>query len=275
MRHYLDWGRIEDKPGRFTFNPTHAGGWNLDAIYQRCKAEGIDMLVCLKTCPNWLQETYPANKRDAENVPMPYGANKAKPASYILQAKVAFQFAARYGSNKQINKALLKIDSSQRWTADGINQQLTGLNTVKYIECDNERNKWWKGDKAHQTAEEYAANLSAFYDGHKGILGKDIGIKTADPDMQVVMAGLAKTDVNYVKGMIEWCRINRGYKADGSINLCFDVINFHLYDNDHLDHHDQATQGIAPEQSEAAEVASQFALLSNQYHLPVWVTEAG
>jgi len=233
------------------------------------------MLVCLKTCPNWLQETYPANKRDAENVPMPYGANKAKPASYILQAKVAFQFAARYGSNKQINKALLKIDSSQRWTADGINQQLTGLNTVKYIECDNERNKWWKGDKAHQTAEEYAANLSAFYDGHKGILGKDIGIKTADPDMQVVMAGLAKTDVNYVKGMIEWCRINRGYKADGSINLCFDVINFHLYDNDHLDHHDQATQGIAPEQSEAAEVASQFALLSNQYHLPVWVTEAG
>jgi hypothetical protein len=93
--------------------------------------------------------------------------------------------------------------------------------------------------------------------------------------MQVVMAGLAKTDVNYVKSMIEWCRKNRGYKANGSINLCFDVINFHLYANDHLQHHDQATQGVAPEQSEAANVAAQFALLGNEYHLPVWVTEAG
>ncbi len=275
VRHYLDWGRIEDKPGKFTFNPAHAGGWNLDAIYQRCKADGIDMLVCLKTCPNWLQDTYPANERDAENVPMPYGANKAKPVSYILQAKAAFQFAARYGSNKQIDKALLKIDSSPRWTADQTNQPFTGLHTVKYMECDNERDKWWKGDKAHQTAEEYAANLSAFYDGHKGTLGKDVGVKTADPKMQVVMAGLAKTDVHYVKAMIEWCRKNRGYKADGNINLCFDVINFHLYANDHLEHHDQATQGVAPEQSEAAEVASQFALLGNQYYLPVWVTEAG
>jgi hypothetical protein len=91
----------------------------------------------------------------------------------------------------------------------------TGLGLIKYIECDNERDKWWKGPKAQQTPEEYAANMSAFYDGNKGKLGKNAGIKTADPNIMVVMGGLANADPNFVIKMIEWCRKNRGLKADG------------------------------------------------------------
>jgi len=275
VRHYLDWGRIETEKGKYTFSPTHSGGWNLDLMYQRSKADGIDMLVCLKTCPNWLLETYPSNERDAENVPMPYGSDKANPASYILQAKAGFQFAARYGYTNQTDLSSITIDQAPRWTGDQVNEVKTGLGLIKYIECDNERDKWWKGDKAYQKPEEYAANLSAFYDGDKGKLGKGVGIKAADPKMQVVMAGLAKTDVNYVAAMIEWCKKNRGFKADGSVDLCFDVINFHLYANDHLTNNGNASKGIAPELSEAGEVAADFVKLANTYHLPVWVTEAG
>jgi len=276
FRHYLDWQKIEPKRGSFTFNPTNNGGWNLDVIYQRCKQENIDVLVCIKGCPDWLLETYPQNLRDGENIPMPFGAKRDDPASYIEQARAGFQFAARYGSSKNVNPALVTVDSKPRWTNDPINVPKVGLGYIKYIECDNERDKWWKGDKAHQTAEEYAANLSAFYDGDQGRLGKGVGVKTADPSIKVVMAGLAKSDPNYVQAMINWCRVHRGYKADGSVNLCFDVINYHYYSsNAKPGSSDMGTEGVAPELSQAGQIADAFVALGKRYHLPVWVTEAG
>lgn len=274
VRHYLDWQKIEPKRGSYTFNPTNNGGWNLDAIYERCKQEDIDMLVCLKQCPDWLLETYPSNMRDGENIPMPFASNRQSPASYLLQAKMGFQFAARYGSNKNVDRSLLSVDSKPRWTDDGVNTVKIGLGLVKYIECDNERDKWWKGDKAHQTPQEYAANLSAFYDGDKGRLGKGAGVKAADPNIQVVMAGLAKPDAGYVQQMIDWCKVHRGYRADGSVNLCFDVINFHLYCNNGKGDA-MGTEGIAPELSNAGAIADSFVKLGKAYHLPVWVTESG
>jgi len=207
---------------------------------------------------------------------MPYGANKRDPASYIEQAKAAFQFAARYGSNKKVDPALVTVDSKPRWTNDPVNVVKIGLGTIKYIECDNERDKWWKGDKAYQSPEEYAANLSAFYDGDKGRLGKGVGVKTADPNIKVVMAGLAKPDPDYVITMINWCKVHRGYKPDGSVNLCFDVINFHLYTNNQQPGSSQpGTEGIAPELSNAGSIADSFVKIGKAYHLPVWVTEAG
>ena len=69
VRHYMDWEKIEDSPGNYTFNPTRRGGWNYDAIYQRCKQDGILVLACLKEAPDWLYNTYPEGQRDANNVP--------------------------------------------------------------------------------------------------------------------------------------------------------------------------------------------------------------
>jgi hypothetical protein len=276
VRHYLDWEKIEPEKGHFTFNPARSGGWNYDIIYERCKQEGIDVLACIKGCPNWLQATYPPDMRDGENIPMAYGANRNDPASYIEEAKMAFQFAARYGSNVHVDPKLLSVDSKPRWTNDPPNEVKIGLNTIKYIECDNERDKWWKGDKAHQTAEEYAANMSAFYDGDKGKLGPGVGVKTADPHMIVVMAGLAKPDPGYVQQMINWCKVHRGYKPDGSVNLCFDVINYHYYSNNSAPGStDFGTEGMAPELTNGGAIADAFVRLGKTYHLPVWVTETG
>ena len=277
VRHYLDWSKIEQSEGKYTFNPSHSGGWYYDIIYQRCKTEGLDLLVCLKTIPDWLMNTYPANQRDAENVPAPYGLDKSDPTSYLKQAKTGFQFAARYGSNKTLDPSLVTVNTSIRWTGDDANSVKIGLDLVKYIECDNERDKWWKGKQAEQTAEEYAANMSAFYDGHKGKLGKNVGVKNADPKMIVVMAGLSTANPEYVVKMIDWCRKNRGLKADGTVDLCFDVINYHLYANNAFINNGNATTGVAPELSNIGTVADSFIKMAktNAPGLEVWMTETG
>jgi hypothetical protein len=276
VRHYMDWEKLEASEGSYTFNPTHSGGWNYDAIYERCRAEGIDVLACLKTIPGWMQRTYPPTERDRENVPVKFGKSFSDPCSYIEQAKVAFQFAARYGSNSAVSPSLLNVSP---FTERGYSNTVkVGLGLIKYIECDNERDKWWKGRKAYQTAYEYAANLSAFYDGHKNTMGPGAGVKNADPNIKVVMGGLAKPDTNYVLQMIDWCRQKRGYNADGTINLCWDVINYHFYSNDsETSQEGKATRGVAPELSPAAKTAQAFVRLSKQYaySMPVWVTEAG
>lgn len=277
IRHYLDWHRIEKSEGAYTFNPTHEGDANLDIIYEKLKAEGIDVLVCIKTIPSWLMNTYPAGERDNENVPAPYGLDRRNPKSYIQQARAGFQFAARYGSNKSINTSLITVNTSVRWNGDNANQVKIGLNLVKYIECDNERDKWWKGKKAQQTAEEYAANLSAFYDGNQGKLGKNIGVKTADPNMQVVMGGLGDAKPEFIEKMIAWCKKNRGMRSDGTVNLCFDVINYHLYANDAFVNGGKATKGVAPELAEIGQIADKFIDVRNRHAkgIPVWVTETG
>ncbi len=278
IRHYMDWEKLESTEGGYTFNPVHSGGWNYDLIYERCKAEGIEVLACLKTIPNWMQATYPENERDSENIPLRYGKDLNDPASYIEQAKVGFQYAARYGSNTNVDPSLLSVNSSQRWTNDGINTVKIGLNLIKYIECENERDKWWKGRKAYQTSREYAANLSAFYDGHKNTMGSGVGIKNADPNMKVVVAGLAAASVDYIKGMIDWCKEHRGYKADGSVNLCWDIINYHLYSDDGaMMQNGMSSRGAAPEITRVGQIASEFNTLAHQQSqgMPVWVTETG
>jgi hypothetical protein len=278
VRHYMNWNKLENTEGNYTYNPTNNGSWNYDLIYTRCKQDSILVLADLKNLPVWMMNTHPANERDDENVPTPYGADRSLPASYVVQAHTAFQFAARYGYNTKVNPKLVKVDSRPRWTNDPHNVVKIGMGLIKYIECGNENDRWWKGDKATQTPEQYAANMSAFYDGHKGALGADAGVKTADPTMQVVMGGLATADVKYVQRMIDWCKANRGYKADGTINLCFDIINYHLYSNDgSIATHKRATTGVAPELSEAAGIADAFVKLANSLpnHPPVWVTEVG
>ncbi|MNX62955.1 hypothetical protein D3C86_939400 [compost metagenome] len=101
-----------------------------------------------------------------------------------------------------------------------------------------------------------------------GTLGKDVGVKTADPNMKVVMAGLADPDPNFVKRMIEWCKKNR--VKNGNYTLCFDVINYHHYSNENW------SKGIAPELSNSGAVADEFVSIGKQYgNTEVWVTECG
>ena len=268
VRHYMDWEKLEEKEGVYSFAPTTSGGWNYDTVYKWCWDHNITVLACLKTLPTWIVATYPKDEQDNENIPMRAGKDPADPQSYIEQARAGFQYAARYGNNKNIDPKLIKLDPS--------NQFRLGLGTVGYIECDNERDKWWKGRKAYQTGREYAANLSAFYDGNHNTMGPGVGVKNADPTMKVVMAGTAGITTDFVRGMIDWSREFRGYR-DGGVDIPWDITNYHFYSND-ADYtpNKKQTTGIAPELSKAAAVAHNFVQMAHTYGIgPVWVTEAG
>ena len=208
---------------------------------------------------------------------MRYGKDPSDPASYTEQAKMAFQFAARYGGNKAADINLLKVDATPRWKDDQVNTVKTGLGLIRYIECDNERDKWWKGRVAYQTGREYAANMSAFYDGNKCKLGPGAGVKNADHNMKVVMGGLSNPSTSYIMGMIDWCKQYRGYKPDGSVDLPWDIINYHYYANDANDNNKEQTRGVAPELTSTAKTAEEFVQFAHQNagDMPVWVTEAG
>lgn len=276
VRHYMDWEKLESQPGQYSFNLTLSGAWNYDAMYERFKAENIDVLACLKTVPKWLENTYPADQRDYGNNPAQYGADLSDPRSYVQQARVAFQYMARYGYNRNVNPALVKVTNVKTWMPP--HQKKIGMGLIRYIECENERDKTWKGRQGYQTAREYAANLSAFYDGHKHTLGPDAGVKTADPSATVVVGGLAASTTDYVRAMVDWCREHRGLKPDGRVNLCWDVINQHLYANDAgTSQGGGGKRGAAPERSGVGQQAAAFVQLAHEvaYDMPVWITETG
>jgi hypothetical protein len=278
FRQYMDWEKLEHYEDVYTYNPCFNGGWNYDIIYERCQQAGIVVLPCLQGAPNWMYNTYPAEDQDNNIVPVKYGKSFSDPNSYREQAQVAFQYVARYGSNPNVDTTLLSVFTQPRWTNDNVNTLKVGLGTIQYIECGNERDKWWKGRKAYQTAREYAANLSAFYDGHKNTMGPGIGAKNADPNIKVVMAGLASASPDYIRGMIDWCKEFRGYKPDGTVNLCWDVINYHLYsDNANSSQSGSSSRAAAPEVSIAGNVAKAFVKVAHEeaYDMPVWITELG
>ena len=81
---------------------------------------------------------------------------------------------------------------------------------------------------------QYAAQLSADYDGHRSdpdfsVADTDtyLGLKNADPNTRLVMAGLADLRGKYVNDMLPWFEQYR----DGDIPI--DVLNFHHYSSNY------------------------------------------
>lgn len=279
FRHYLDWNRMENKRDEYTFSPAHGGGWDYDMTYEACRQAGTEVLVCMKNIPDWLKKTYPEGSQSDDNVPAPWGMPRDQPESYRAMAAMGFQFAARYGANPHVQLQQVQVYPKPRWPQDPTNITRRGLNLVHFLECGNEYDKWWKGANGYMNCYEYAALLSAFYDGHKGTLGSGTGVKNADSTMQVVIGGLAKPDPSYIRGMFEWCRQHRGYRNDGTVDICWDIINFHYYPSERdgflprWDNH----HGKEPETGGLIETIRNFRQFSARYlnHQPVWITELG
>jgi len=159
-------------------------------------------------------------------------ADRQKPSTYIEFARLAFQSAARYGTNKHLDPHLLRTPDKQM-----------GLNLLAGIEAGNELNAGWNGRRRYTSPFEMAALLSAFYDGHHNTLGPGVGVKNADPNMPVFMGGIVSVNPRVIRAMIDWCAQNRGYRPDGTVDICWDVIKFHQYTNSHgLEQHQSGTR---------------------------------
>jgi hypothetical protein len=275
-REYQYWEWMEAKEGKNTFEPANGANANFDTHYAALKAKGVKVIPCINITPPWILATYPSalrNKPGAKDFkPVNYGESTTNPLSYRAFARFMFQLAARYGRT-QVAATLLTIDPAPRWTNDPINVKKTGLDLLEYIEVWNEPDKWWSDPETKFSPQEYAAMLSACYDGHEGRLGAGHGIKVADPSMKVVMAGLAALDLDYIKGMEAWFAANRNDKKFPA-----EVLNFHHYSNQNQDL--QAIPqdgGVAPEKDDlkqkmATIVAYRDANLAGR---EVWLSEFG
>jgi endoglucanase len=273
MRHYTDtdlyeWGR---EIVGFSPSNNNTGTWDADAHYLGLKTEGVRVTACIKASPKWKRETWPKMKpgepapgdgvgmQHPEQIPVEWQGTfdatiawAKNPLAYKAQAFLGFQFAARYGVTP-VDFSLIKLAPTQydgtTGQPIGANVKKTALGYVFEMEYTNEPDSFWRGDWSYSTPEMFAAACSAWYDGHMGALGPGYGVKNADPQMKCSFGGLAVPSMEYVMAMIEWCRRNRGYKANGKVNLCWDVVNYHNYSNDGgaVQFSSATTRGKAPE----------------------------
>ncbi len=190
--------------------------------------------------------------------------NQSEPVAYRSHTVWATIMAARYGATTyDADDPFLTEFLKKHYVSEPGHSQYddyvekypdrTGLHYIKYLETSNEPEKSWydapndvqsgNGNTFwHMTAEQYAAQLSANYDGHgrsdafriANIYNEEryLGIKNADPLMKVVIGGLSDFRGKYIEDMIAWFVSNRtpgvhGFKS-GPL-LPFDVLNFHHY----------------------------------------------
>jgi hypothetical protein len=262
VREYNYWSWYEGKQGVNAFEPSAETGANLDKHFAELKANNITPLFCLNQCPPWLN-TY--KEFEAEDRPTDTPTSKSDdPASYSYFARFMYQIAARYG-RVAVPLEILTLDAS--------NTPKSGLNLLEFISPWNEPDKWWKGPRGNIKANEYAALLSAVWDGHEGTIKGHMGIKNADPSMKVVLGGLTDMRQDYLNEMNNWFKTNRKDKK-----FCADVIDVHHYSGNYgTELFSPTAKGVAPETDSLKSKVAAFVnftkmLLPNR---EIWMTEYG
>lgn len=207
-------------PEGIAVEPSHRGNANYDTYFAEARRRGIEVAPCINRAPEWFNPVADAQMTDPDDRGAPNRAD-----AYTQWAAYLWQVAARYG-RKTHPAASLRVNTTPRWNGDPVNEKKSGLGLLRYMEPENETNRWWRPVGEQYTPEQAAAMLSAAYDGHCGALGAGHGIKAGDPTMLVVMPGLADINVPYLDAMFRWAQHNR---ADGRFPA--DILNVHHYTN--------------------------------------------
>lgn len=208
------------------FNPTYGGGgYNYDLMLSQMKANGIEPIPMLSRTIPYLNLDG-SNQVHSWQIPHDTGGDPENPMDYKAWASLIFQFAARYGSNSDIDDSLFKVASG--------NSILKGLNYVYAIGLNNESDKDWISSDELMRPKAMAAFLSASIDGHMGLMGDGHGGRLADPNMKFLMNGLIESKTDYIKIVIKQLKIIRklaptyGYEINPLNNDKF-IIDVHQY----------------------------------------------
>jgi hypothetical protein len=248
-------------------NPSTNLRWDFDDFYKRRHSFGIDMCPTLTV----VRDHIPKDKAVGDTT---------SPEAYLSYASYIFQYVARYGHNKDIDPALIKVAEGQ--------EKKIGLGYMSYLEPLNEPNGTWMGRDLFFSPFELAACLSMCYDGHEGTY-KNVGVKQADPNFKMSMSGLAGINFDYMRAMAFWSKYNR---KDGK--LPFDVINMHHYTGKSIlksgitknvdvnldergDVGEKVYVGISAEEGDIVGALAKIGEWRDKYapHLEYWLTEFG
>jgi len=241
----------------FAWSPSYVAVWDFDKYYRDAKEMGISVFPCLQGT------AIPYRGEEDFNVKPIYREYEAyKPQAYQDYAEYVFQFAARYG-NTSVDASLLVLRADQK--------RLSGLNLISGVEVWNEPDKWWQGRKGYFHPFEYAAFLSAAYDGHEGRMGPKVGLKKADPKLPMIMGGLAETNLDYLLALKHWSDYNRKGEFPAQ------VLNFHHYSNNAGGQNGNATAALSPERDSLKEKLEKLVLFRDRNFPPqeVWLSEFG
>lgn len=185
--------------------------------------------------PRWME------KKGLYNFDRPVtkiGMNSDDPMSYARHANTMWTMAACYGATK-VDTNLIRSYEPHRFS---------GRNVMTLYENGNESDAAWGGYK-YCTPLEYFAQSSADYDGHEGKMGPLHGIKKADPNSELMMAGFTSFDVNRLRVLKFLCNTLR---SDSQF-LWNGGVQYHYYASngkgDHpTDIFTSATAGLSPEE---------------------------
>lgn len=191
------------------------------------------------------------------------GGDATDPRSYDRMARMMWNYAAYYG-----------FRSHPRDSVQTPYPEITGLGLRSFVEEGNEMNQNWSGRKNHYTPREFIAYASAYYDGNLGAMGDRMGIKNADPGMQVVMAGTAGASIDYLKGLQYFAYYSR---ADHSTP--FDILNFHVYPSNGANGKGTNPHALSPEEyfNNPDNPVEKYVKAAHELFpgKPVWLTEWG
>jgi len=273
IREYHNWswdegngkGEYQSYPtNNIKWAPSEVEPWNFDRFYNQINEAGLTIAPCIQGSVNWLSK---GEKFKSSNKPLDkLGLSATDPFSYHKKAHYMFQFAARYGFT-HVDEQKLTLASGQALNS--------GMGLIKYLEDWNEQDKDWEGREAQFSPQEYAAMLSANYDGHVNTMKSGsgtFGIKNADPHMKVVMGGLATPSIEYIQNMKTWFEENRSDKK-----FAADVINVHQYTWKDGKGWQGGGPALSPEEGGLKELMQSFVEYRNK-NLPemeVWISEFG
>ncbi len=194
------------------------------------------------------------------------GVDSESPDAYVMYGELVHQVAVRFGNNPMNTAEMVHLASR--------GNKRYNRNLLKWIEAGNEPNG--EGNDGF-TPYELAALTSTAYDGHcstvKSTNSSGIGVKNADPNMNMAMAGLAGVGTRYIKAMAHWMKFNR---ADGSLGM--DAFNVHTYCRKTEVYNGYTiSYGVAPEIGNITGELKNLAEFRDKYYpdTELWLTEFG
>lgn len=283
----------------YKWNPSYQSqnATQFDEFYDQITNEGILLAPDLIqsppkiVAPNANPQTFEV-ERMLERAPIEDMEDPTDPYSYLERADYLYHYTARFGRTAFSPNREQQIIAPKLHPSELLR---TGYGYALYLEDWNEQDKWWHEQHdpdAYATTffepEEYAAMLSADYDGHGQNMGRitdpddanseisAVGVKNADPTIKVVMGGLSDLDLDYLKDMVAWFDQARD-TLSGADLYPFDVINFHHYSDNNPNLRQIGQYGISPEQDKLREQLEAIVTYRDQ-NFPskeLWLSEFG
>lgn len=223
---------------QYIIGETQYGGYFSDGFNNNSSAVNFGIGIVSGAGIDGTQVKFGSAIHDNDFKPCFWNADSYLPESYREYAKYMYIITAMFG-NGTIDPTTLPLDTVAEYTH--VQPVVANLNLVNTIEPWNEQNKDWQSFYGYWHPYQYAAMISAVYDGNGNTMGSGVGIKNADPNMKVSSAGLIGIDKSYYEAINEWSKYNRTDQK-----LPFDIINMHHYCNDGSGQF-QSTTGIMPE----------------------------